>query len=368
MARSIAQSVGLSDQTRQARTRSRNDCAPVGVAGNRHGRHLHRSRSSASRRRSALGTRRAEQADADHRQPVRHDGLRPAEEPRRLRAAGALPGRRGRHRGARPRHRAVPRGGRARATTWSSRSAATAPSTRRRTGWPGPDTPLSCLPGGRTNVYCRMLGIPTDVVDATEHLLRMADDWHPRRVDLGRVNDRYFVFSAGVGPRRQRRRAGGRPSAAEGAARASGTTPGPAIDTFNRHYLFRPPRLEAELGDERGRGRHRDRPERHALHLFRRPPGRHGRGRDARRRRPGRRRAHAGQPDRHPDDHLARALQARPSRPPPPDPPLRRARRAARALARRPAAAAPGRRRLHRRGATRPRSASSRSGHHRASR
>ena len=57
-------------------------------------------------------------------------------------------------------------------------------------GLAGSDTPLSCLPGGRANVYCRMLGIPTDVVDATEHLLRMADDWRPRRVDLGDVNGR----------------------------------------------------------------------------------------------------------------------------------------------------------------------------------
>src|ERR1700757_4488074 len=48
----------------------------------------------------------------------------------------------------------------------------------------GSDTPLSCLPGGRANVYCRMLGIPTDVVDATEHLLLMADDWEPRRADV----------------------------------------------------------------------------------------------------------------------------------------------------------------------------------------
>src|SRR5215210_8766899 len=48
----------------------------------------------------------------------------------------------------------------------------------------GTDTPLTCLPGGATNVYCRMLGIPNDVVDATEHLLRMADDWRPRSVDL----------------------------------------------------------------------------------------------------------------------------------------------------------------------------------------
>src|SRR5213592_984103 len=31
-------------------------------------------------------------------------------------------------------------------------------------GLAGSNTPLSCLPGGRTNVYCRMLGIPTDVV------------------------------------------------------------------------------------------------------------------------------------------------------------------------------------------------------------
>src|SRR5437660_6192631 len=66
-------------------------------------------------------------------------------------------------------------------------------------GLAGSDTPLSCLPGGRTNVYCRMLGIPTDVVDATEHLLQMADDWRPRRVDVGHVNDRHFLFSAGVG-------------------------------------------------------------------------------------------------------------------------------------------------------------------------
>src|SRR5204863_6809078 len=66
-------------------------------------------------------------------------------------------------------------------------------------GLAGSRTPLTCLPGGRTNVYCRLLGIPTDVVDATEHLLRLADDWRPRRVDVGRANGRYFTFSAGVG-------------------------------------------------------------------------------------------------------------------------------------------------------------------------
>ena len=66
-------------------------------------------------------------------------------------------------------------------------------------GLAGSDTVLTCLPGGATNVYCRMLGIPTDVVDATEHLLGLADAWAPRAVDLARVNDRWFTFSAGAG-------------------------------------------------------------------------------------------------------------------------------------------------------------------------
>jgi diacylglycerol kinase family enzyme len=66
-------------------------------------------------------------------------------------------------------------------------------------GLAGTGTVLTCLPGGATNVYCRMLGIPTDVVDATEHLLSLADAWQPRTVDLGRVNDRWFTFSAGAG-------------------------------------------------------------------------------------------------------------------------------------------------------------------------
>ena len=60
-------------------------------------------------------------------------------------------------------------------------------------------TPLTPLPGGATNVYCKMLGVPSDIVDATEHLLRLADDWMPRRVDLAHVNGRGFTFSAGFG-------------------------------------------------------------------------------------------------------------------------------------------------------------------------
>jgi diacylglycerol kinase family enzyme len=120
-------------------------------------------------------------------------------------------------------------------------------------GLAGSDTPLCCLPGGRANVYCRMLGIPTDVVDATEHILRMADDWHPRHVDLARVNGRHFVFSAGVGLDAsvvQRVDAHPRRKAKLGEWYYTWT----AVGTFNRRYLVRPPRLEVELDGERVEG------------------------------------------------------------------------------------------------------------------
>ncbi len=66
-------------------------------------------------------------------------------------------------------------------------------------GLAGTDVPVSMLPGGSTNVVCRTLGIPNDVVDATEHLLSLADEWAPRKIDLGVVDERHFVFSCGVG-------------------------------------------------------------------------------------------------------------------------------------------------------------------------
>jgi diacylglycerol kinase family enzyme len=66
-------------------------------------------------------------------------------------------------------------------------------------GLAGTDVPVSVLPGGSTNVVCRTLGIPNDVVDATEHLLGLADDFRPRRIDLGVANGRRFAFSCGAG-------------------------------------------------------------------------------------------------------------------------------------------------------------------------
>jgi diacylglycerol kinase family enzyme len=114
-------------------------------------------------------------------------------------------------------------------------------------GLVGTSTPLTCLPGGRANVYCRMLGIPADVVDATEHLLALATRWEPRAVDLGLVGSRYFVFSAGVGldatvvervdaRPRFKRRLGQYDYAWVASA------------TYARRYLIHPVRFETSLG------------------------------------------------------------------------------------------------------------------------
>jgi diacylglycerol kinase family enzyme len=116
-------------------------------------------------------------------------------------------------------------------------------------GLVGSNTPLCCLPGGRANVYCRMLGIPSDVVDATEHLLLMADDWHPRRVDIGSLNDRVFVFSACAGlDASVVEQVDAHPHLKARFGEWYYTWMG--IRTFTRRYLLHPPRLEARLGEQ----------------------------------------------------------------------------------------------------------------------
>src|ERR1700688_1157567 len=111
----------------------------------------------------------------------------------------------------------------------------------------GSSTPLCCLPGGSSNVFGKMLGIPGDLVDATEHLLAMADDWRPRRVGVGVVNGRCFTFASGLGlDASVVERVDSRPHLK---ARL-----GPyyfawvAVSTFARRYLTRPPRMRANVG------------------------------------------------------------------------------------------------------------------------
>jgi diacylglycerol kinase family enzyme len=113
----------------------------------------------------------------------------------------------------------------------------------------GSSTPLCCLPGGSANVFGKMLGIPGDLVDATEHLLAMADDWHPRKVDLGVVNGRCFTFASGVGLDAsvvERVDANPRMKARLGAYFFTWV----AVLTYLRRYLVRPPRLQVEADGE----------------------------------------------------------------------------------------------------------------------
>jgi diacylglycerol kinase family enzyme len=112
----------------------------------------------------------------------------------------------------------------------------------------GSPTPLCCLPGGSANVFNKMLGIPGDVVDATEHLLAMADDWRPRKVDLGVVNGRCFTFASGLGlDASVVERVDSNPhlKARLGAYYFTWV----AVTTFMRRYLVRPPRLQVQVGD-----------------------------------------------------------------------------------------------------------------------
>jgi diacylglycerol kinase family enzyme len=116
-------------------------------------------------------------------------------------------------------------------------------------GLAGSGTPLTCLPGGATNVYCRLLGIPPEIVDATEHILGLADDWRPRAVDLGEVNGRAFTFSSGIGlDASVVERVDAHPHLKARLGEYYFTWA--AVTTFARRYLIRPPRLEVEAAGE----------------------------------------------------------------------------------------------------------------------
>lgn len=61
------------------------------------------------------------------------------------------------------------------------------------------DVSFGILPGGTTNVMAKILGIPRDPVEATAFLAHHLRDRVVRRIGVGRVNARYFLFSAGMG-------------------------------------------------------------------------------------------------------------------------------------------------------------------------
>ena len=62
------------------------------------------------------------------------------------------------------------------------------------------DTPaLAVVPGGSTNVFSRALGISRDPVEATSELLEALRAERSQLISLGRVNERWFTFTAGLG-------------------------------------------------------------------------------------------------------------------------------------------------------------------------
>jgi diacylglycerol kinase family enzyme len=66
-------------------------------------------------------------------------------------------------------------------------------------GLAGTQTALATLPGGSTNVFARTIGLPNDPIETTGVLLDALAKKSIRRIGLGSVNDRYFLFHTGVG-------------------------------------------------------------------------------------------------------------------------------------------------------------------------
>jgi len=66
-------------------------------------------------------------------------------------------------------------------------------------GIAGSDTALAPLPGGSTNVFAQTIGVPQDPVDATAQLLSSLHRHSRRRIGIGNVDGRRFLFHIGIG-------------------------------------------------------------------------------------------------------------------------------------------------------------------------
>jgi diacylglycerol kinase family enzyme len=115
-------------------------------------------------------------------------------------------------------------------------------------GLAGGPCALAALPGGSTNVFARTIGLPNDPIEATSVLLDALADLSIRRVGLGAVNGRYFLFHVGVGydaavvaqveRRDTLKRYLGHPLFAYS-----------AVSTWFRHYEHDRPRFHVRYGD-----------------------------------------------------------------------------------------------------------------------
>ncbi|MEY2567526.1 MAG: hypothetical protein QOE35_2055 [Actinomycetota bacterium] len=66
-------------------------------------------------------------------------------------------------------------------------------------GLAGSSTALGVLPGGSTNVFARTIAMTNDPIEATGELLGAMARGSRRRIGLGMVNGRYFLFHVGLG-------------------------------------------------------------------------------------------------------------------------------------------------------------------------
>ncbi len=118
-------------------------------------------------------------------------------------------------------------------------------------GLVGTATALAPLPGGSTNVFARIIGVPDDPVEATGVLLDSLAARSIKRVGLGIANGRYFLFHCGVGfdaavveqveRRGQLKRWAGHPLFIWS-----------AVDTWIRHYDRRKPAFSLTFDDQPG--------------------------------------------------------------------------------------------------------------------
>lgn len=58
---------------------------------------------------------------------------------------------------------------------------------------------LAVVPGGSTNVFARAVGLPKDWTEGTGAILEALREGRTRTIGLGRADDRYFTFCAGLG-------------------------------------------------------------------------------------------------------------------------------------------------------------------------
>ena len=117
-------------------------------------------------------------------------------------------------------------------------------------GLVGSESALAPLPGGSTNVFARTLGLSDDPVEATATILDALARGSTRRVGLGSVNRRYFLFHCGVGfdaavVEQVERRAGLKRYAGHPLFIYA------AMDTWLRHYDRKHPHFQVRFDDGR---------------------------------------------------------------------------------------------------------------------